>query len=59
MDQEYYIEDIIITEDNHIPSFGQEELTSYGEFNKRECSMHLASHPHANIETFEDYVDTS
>jgi hypothetical protein len=57
--QEYNIEDIITTEDNHIPSFGQEELTSYGEFNKHECSLLLTSHQHTSLETFENYVDTS
>jgi hypothetical protein len=46
MDQEYDIEDIIITENDHIPSFGQEELSNYGELNSRECSMHLTSNQH-------------
>jgi hypothetical protein len=57
MDQEYDVEDIIITEYDHIPSFGQEELTSYGELNKHECSMHLTSHQHISLENFEDYFD--
>jgi hypothetical protein len=59
MDQEYDIEDINITEDDCIRSFGQEELTSYGEFNKCECSKHLTAHQHTYLENFEDCVDTS
>jgi hypothetical protein len=44
MDLEYNIDDIIASENYHIPSFGQEEFNNYGEFNTQECSTHIPSH---------------
>jgi hypothetical protein len=58
LDEEYNINDIIISEDDHIPSFGLTELTDYGEFTKRESSTHITAR-HSMIENFEHYVDTS
>ena len=57
LDHEYGIDDLNITEDDNIPSFGHEEINDYGEFNTRECSTHLISHHNDNLEAFDDYID--
>ena len=57
LDHEYNIDDLDITDDDHIPSFGNEDVNDYGEFNTRECSTHLISHHQDNFETYHSYVD--
>ena len=59
IDQEYGIDEIDTTEDALIPSFGNEGVNDYGEFNIRECSTHIISHYKDHLETFDDYVDKS
>jgi hypothetical protein len=46
-DQEYPIEDLHIDTDDGIPSLGQIEVNSYGEFHTRACATHVSSHSQA------------
>jgi hypothetical protein len=40
LDDEYTVDDMELTTENHVPSYGWKELNKYGEFLHRECETH-------------------
>ncbi len=62
LDDEYTVDDLEVTANDHVPSFGWKELNTYGEFLHRERENHNVLCIHPDIETsipmdFDTYVD--